>query len=104
MYLLVGDFSEYFDTSEPIFVNALISRSVEEKIQMFYSAKMDQALDLSIESSIKTLNVFNDLGKPVYYVTGNREYFPDFLIDEYYLDVPTFSTRSKTLKNCSTLI
>ncbi len=103
MYLLVGDFSEYFDTSEPIwkfFVKSLISRSVEEKNQMFSSKKMTQALELLIESSIKTLNVFNDLKKPIYYVTGNREYFPDFLIEQYDLDVPSFSEKSKRLKNC----
>ncbi|MFX0122099.1 MAG: metallophosphoesterase [Candidatus Hodarchaeota archaeon] len=101
-YLLVGDFSEYFDTSEPIwkfFVKALISRSVEEKNRMFSSKKMARALELLIESSIKTLKVFDDLETPIYFVTGNREYFPDFLIEQYDLDVPTFSERLKTLKN-----
>lgn len=104
VYLLVGDFSEYFDTSKPIwrlFVKALISRSVEEKNQMFSSKKMAQALELLIESSIKTLNVFNDLGKPIFYITGNREYFPDFLIEQHDLDVHLFSEKSKRLKNCT---
>ncbi|MFW9904912.1 MAG: metallophosphoesterase [Candidatus Thorarchaeota archaeon] len=103
-YLLVGDFSEYFDTSKPIwrfFVKALISRSVEEKKQMFSSEKMTQALELSIASSLKTLNVFNDLEIPTYYVTGNREYFPDFLIEQRNLDVRSFSEESKGLKYCT---
>jgi Icc-related predicted phosphoesterase len=103
-YLLVGDFSEYFDTSEPVwkfFVKSLISRSVEEKKKMFTSGKMIQALELSIASSIKTLSVFNDLEIPTYYVTGNREFFPDFLIEHHNLGVRSFSEESNELKNCT---
>ena len=57
-YLLVGDFSEYFDTSDSIwkfFVKALLSRSTKEKNQMFSLDKMAKAIHLSIESCIKTL-------------------------------------------------
>ena len=103
-YLLIGDFSEYFDTSEPIwkfFVKSLISRSVEEKKEMFSSGKMVKALELLIDSSIKTLTVFNELEIPIYYVTGNREYYPDFLIKQFELDVSLFSEKSERLKNCT---
>lgn len=102
-YLLVGDFSEYFDTSDPIwnfYVNALLSRAVEEKTNMFKSEKMVKAIQLSIESCIKTLRAFDALAKPIYYVTGNREFFPDFLIEYFNFDVPHFLDKSAELDNC----
>ena len=103
VYLLVGDFSEYFDTSDPIwkfYVKALLSRVAKEKANMFKSKKMVKAIQLSIESCIQTLRTFNALEKPIYYVTGNREFFPDFMINYFNLDVPLFSDRTTELDNC----
>ena len=102
VYLLVGDYSEYFDTSDPIwkfYVKTLLSRSTKEKTRMFNSEKMVKALQLLIESSIKALKIFDDLKNPVYYVTGNREFFPDFMINHFNFDVPPFSIKSKELNN-----
>ncbi|UCE15064.1 MAG: metallophosphoesterase [Candidatus Heimdallarchaeota archaeon] len=102
-YMLVGDFSEYFDTtSDPLwkfYVRALMAHSPEEKYQMFTSEKMIKAIKLSIDSSIKTLTIFDNLKKPVYYITGNREFYPDFLIEYFCLDIPLFLEKSKDLKN-----